>query len=106
MKIAEEAMVHQELATNAVKYDALSAPAGRVTVRSHAMGAGRDAPLSVEWIERGGPAVVTPSRRSFGGRLLEEGLARELAGKVSLNDRPEGLVCRTELPPKALEPIE
>jgi two-component sensor histidine kinase len=95
-----------ELATNAVKYGALSSPAGRVTVRSRVQATQDGARLKLDWIESGGPEVVAPARRGFGGRLLEEGLAGELSGKVTLDYRPEGLACRMDLPLKALEPVE
>jgi PAS domain S-box-containing protein len=99
-------MAIHELATNAVKYGALSTPAGRVTVVSKVIGSGEAKQLIVEWNERGGPPVTPPTRRGFGGRLLEEGLAGELAGKVRLDYRVEGLSCRMELPMSVLEPTE
>ena len=99
-------MAIHELATNAVKYGALSAPGGRVSVRSHVTELNGEPRLKVEWVESGGPPVVRPGRRGFGGRLLEEGLAGELAGVVQLEYRPEGLLCRMELPMRALEPTE
>ncbi|MDP3659183.1 HWE histidine kinase domain-containing protein [Phenylobacterium sp.] len=95
-------MALHELATNAVKYGALSTPSGRVLVRSRVSGAD----LVLEWIEQGGPTVVRPSRRGFGGRLLEQGLAGELAGRVVLTYDPAGLSCRMQLPMRALEPTE
>jgi two-component sensor histidine kinase len=99
-------MAIHELATNAVKYGALSTPAGRVTVVSKVIGSGDATQLIVEWNERGGPPVTIPTRRGFGGRLLEQGLAGELAGKVRLDYRVEGLSCRMELPMSALEPTK
>jgi PAS domain S-box-containing protein len=99
-------MALHELATNAVKYGALSTATGRVTVRANVDGATDARRLGVEWIESGGPVVARPSRRGFGARLLEEGLAGELAGTVTLDYRPDGLVCRMDLPLKALEPTE
>ncbi len=78
-----------ELATNAVKYGALSTPEGRVCVQWT-----REAErLRLVWQETGGPAVAEPTRRGFGARLLEQGLAEELRGAVRLEFRPEGLVC-------------
>jgi PAS domain S-box-containing protein len=96
-------MAVHELATNALKHGALSSPDGRVTVR--ALSKDRDH-LSLEWIESGGPPVSPPARRGFGGRLLERGLAAELAGRVKLDYNPDGLSCRMELPLHALEPKE
>jgi len=81
-----------ELGTNAVKYGALSRPDGRVEVR-WSVEAGR---LRLTWRERGGPSVTAPSRRGFGTRLLLQGLAEELGGKVSLDFNPDGLLCTVE----------
>jgi two-component sensor histidine kinase/PAS domain-containing protein len=95
-------MAMHELATNAVKYGALSTPGGQVTVRSRIM----DDRLTMDWIESGGPPVQAPDRRGFGSRLLEQGLAGELAGDVSLDYVSTGLTCHMELPLHALEPDE
>ncbi|WP_395672629.1 HWE histidine kinase domain-containing protein [Phenylobacterium sp.] len=99
-------MAFHELATNAVKYGALSTPTGRVSVRSRVMLSDAGHRLIVEWTESGGPPVTKPHRRGFGGRLLEQGLAGELRGEVKLDYRPEGLFCRIELPMQGLEPTE
>lgn len=99
-------MAVHELATNAVKYGALSTPGGRVEVRSKVIGSGPDAELVLEWSESGGPPVEKPKRRGFGGRLLKQGLAGELAGQVQLDYRPAGLLCRMQLPMTALESTE
>ena len=64
----------------------------------------QSARLEVEWRESGGPTVIAPERRGFGSRLLEQGLAAELDGKVKLEFRPGGVRCRMELPMQALEP--
>jgi len=64
-----------ELATNAMKYGALSREGGHVTLAWERIGAaGRR--VRIVWREHGGPAVVAPSRRGFGHRLLERGLDR------------------------------
>jgi len=81
-----------ELATNAVKYGALSTPAGRVAVRWTAEGG----LLRLTWRETDGPPVSGPIQRGFGARLLEQGLAGELGGAVTLDFRLEGLVCMVE----------
>ncbi|TNC15993.1 PAS domain S-box protein [Methylobacterium terricola] len=88
------AMALHELATNAVKYGALSVPAGQVTL-SWSVGEGR---LSLRWQERGGPSVVPPTRTGFGSRLIERSLARELDGTVSLSFPREGVVCTIVAP--------
>lgn len=87
-------MALHELATNAVKYGALSVPKGRVRV-SWGVQNGR---LALTWEETKGPVVAPPSNRGFGSRLLERGLASELGGQVELAFRPEGVCCRIDAP--------
>ncbi len=88
------AMGAHELATNAVKYGALSNETGKVTVRWSLEGDR----LRLDWQERGGPQVTPPATRGFGSRLLERGLAHELAGQVVMDFLPAGLACRIEAP--------
>jgi two-component sensor histidine kinase/PAS domain-containing protein len=99
-------MAFHELATNALKYGSLSTPTGLVEVRTQVAGAPGDQALTIEWIESGGPPVAPPTRRGFGGRVLKQGLAGELAGDVQLDYRPEGLSCRIRIPMHALEPTQ
>ncbi|HET6972074.1 MAG TPA: HWE histidine kinase domain-containing protein [Phenylobacterium sp.] len=89
--VALSLAVH-ELATNAVKYGALSQPEGRIDVRWSV----DDRRLRLTWRESGGPRVSYPARRGFGARLLEQGLAEELRGSVRLEFHPEGLVCEVD----------
>ncbi|CAN5207437.1 sensor histidine kinase [soil metagenome] len=63
------AMTLNELSTNAVKYGALSLPQGRVSITAKVdEGASQ---FRLTWVEKGGPPVKEPSRRSFGTRLIE-----------------------------------
>jgi len=57
-----------ELATNAVKYGALSNAVGRIHVRWKAV---RNDQLRLSWQERHGPTVVPPRRKGFGSILIE-----------------------------------
>jgi PAS domain S-box-containing protein len=91
-------MAFHELATNAVKYGALSTPDGAVGVRWAIDRAGDRPALEIVWAERDGPPVETPTRRGFGSSLLEAGLKRELDGAVMLAFEREGLACRIRLP--------
>jgi PAS domain S-box-containing protein len=87
------AMTLHELATNAAKYGALSAVNGRVELKwSHEPG-GR---LNLRWVETGGPAIQAPTRKGFGGRIIEQMIA-QLRGKTFFDWRPEGLVCEITL---------
>jgi PAS domain S-box-containing protein len=94
-------MALHELATNAVKYGALSMPSGRVRIDwSVAPGAragtGGGPRLLLTWRESGGPPVLPPTRRGFGSRLIERGLAAELSGEANIDFLPEGVLCRIE----------
>lgn len=91
------ALAIHELCTNAAKYGALSVPAGRVVIRWW-LARDPDGPrLRLLWRETGGPRVEAPSRRGFGSRLLERGLAAELQGRVKLDFKPEGLTCKMDV---------
>src|SRR5580698_7907859 len=71
-----------ELATNAVKFGALSADTGRVSVTwTQRSGGG----FELHWVERGGPSVNAPSRRGFGATLLERVTGRELGGQAKID---------------------
>ncbi|MHC2291708.1 HWE histidine kinase domain-containing protein [Bradyrhizobium barranii] len=86
-----------ELATNAVKYGALSNAVGSVQISWTAeTPAGKRLVLS--WSERGGPPVAPPAHKGFGSRVLERGLAHELEGEVQLDYRPSGLICTMDIP--------
>ncbi|HEX8570674.1 MAG TPA: PAS domain S-box protein [Caulobacteraceae bacterium] len=88
------ALALHELASNALKYGALSNADGRVSARWTL----RDQALDFRWEETGGPPVEAPKRAGFGSRLLERGLASELNGQVRVHYRPEGVVCTIEAP--------
>jgi PAS domain S-box-containing protein len=83
-------MVFHELATNAVKYGALSVAGGKVLVAWRKSRPGR---LHVEWREMGGPPVSPPRRRGFGSRLIEQALASDLDGDARLYFPSEGVRC-------------
>lgn len=91
------AMALNELATNAVKYGALSNGTGVVDVDWSVT---QDNPqqFHLRWAESSGPPVAAPRRRGFGSRLIEQGLAHDLAGKARLTFAREGLVCAIEAP--------
>ena len=85
-------MALHELATNAAKYGALSAPGGRVEVFWRAEPTtGR---LRLCWSELDGPPVLAlPERRGFGSTLLESVTRGQLGGKAEFHWHTEGLVC-------------
>jgi two-component sensor histidine kinase len=85
------ALILHELATNALKYGALSTPEGRVEL-SWTYDPEHRA-LQGVWVESGGPTVVEPTRKGFGSRLIERSLRGELKGAAVMDYRPEGLLC-------------
>ncbi len=96
-------MALHELATNASKYGALSAPAGRVEVKwrreTDAEGAPR---LEVHWREIGGPPVEKPARAGFGHNVVEGMVAASLNGKAQLSWNREGVVWSLDVPADCL----
>lgn len=89
-------MVLHELATNAVKFGALSQPTGKLRITSSVRSS--DAELTLVWQESGGPLVAPRRRTGFGSRLLEQGIVFELDGAVTLDFEADGLGCRIMLP--------
>ena len=87
------ALALHELATNAVKYGALSVPEGKVTFSWSLVRARRARQLAMTWREHEGPRVATPTRVGFGTRLIQRGLAADLNGHVEIAYPPEGVVC-------------
>lgn len=92
------ALAIHELCTNAAKYGALAAEHGLVSIDWTFAATPEGERLRFIWRESGGPAVIAPTRRGFGARLLERGLAAELNGAVSLSFPPGGLVCEIDAP--------
>jgi two-component sensor histidine kinase len=91
-------LVVHELATNAVKYGALSSPDGRVRVQWEVSGPAGAEELRLEWSESGGPGVSPPTRRGFGTRLIERTLTGHVGGRIALEYPPDGARCRIEAP--------
>jgi PAS domain S-box-containing protein len=90
-----------ELATNASKYGALSADAGRVEVDWRFEGDR----FAMSWIERNGPPVSRPQRCGFGSVVIASMAERAVDGEVELDYASSGLVWRlTCSAAKALEP--
>ncbi|MGA7993833.1 MAG: HWE histidine kinase domain-containing protein [Bradyrhizobium sp.] len=87
-----------ELATNAVKYGALSNAVGSILIGWTVETAPAGKRLLLNWTEKGGPQVTPPAHRGFGSRVIERGLTHELEGTVHLDYRPDGLVCTMDIP--------
>jgi PAS domain S-box-containing protein len=92
-----------ELATNAAKYGAFSGETGCVRVGWTIEPAPDGDRLILRWSEEGGPQVTPPSKKGFGSRVIERGLAFELGGITTLDFCPDGVVCTIDIPaPRAV----
>jgi two-component sensor histidine kinase len=83
------ALVVHELATNSLKYGALSVECGTLDLGCTAPG--EDVVLA--WIERGGPPVVEPSAQAgYGSQLIRRSVAHQLGGSIAFDWSAEGLI--------------
>lgn len=89
------AMILNELATNAVKHGALSAPGGAVSVAWSMIGPDR---LRLEWRELGGPPTLPPTVLGYGTRFIERAVSHELGGAYASAYPAEGFTCTIEIP--------
>jgi len=89
------AVALHELATNAVKYGALSTPGGRITVEWRYRSLRR---LYFRWTETGGPPVPgPPTRQGFGTRVIKRMVDSQLNSEAQFNWHKTGLVCEIDL---------
>jgi PAS domain S-box-containing protein len=88
------AMVMHELATNAVKYGALSNGTGRVDVMWERLS--NPDLVRLVWQETGGPTVSAPKRAGFGSHVIERAFGGQL-GHAQLVFNPSGLLCTLEI---------
>jgi two-component sensor histidine kinase len=93
------ALVVHELATNSMKYGALSCEEGALDVAC-------DSPsdeVVIVWTERGGPAVTTPEgAQGFGSKLVTRSVSSQLGGSIDYDWQPTGLVVTLKVQAKAL----
>ena len=87
-----------ELATNAAKYGALCSPTGRVALIAHVHAGDPGEELRMVWQEIGGPVVDRPTAAGFGTTMLCQAIEYQHKGRVELDWRKEGLICRIALP--------
>ena len=95
-------LILNELCTNATKYGALSLDGGRVSLdwqRCASSGV-----LVLRWIERGGPLVRPVGSKSFGSRLLEQAIPRQLGGFAQLSFLSLGVEYVLTVPLDKLRP--
>jgi two-component sensor histidine kinase len=88
------ALVIHELATNSLKYGALSAASGTLDVSRSV----DESEVVLAWVERGGPAVVAPTRTTgFGSKMVNLGMPRQLGGSIAYDWSKEGLIVTLRL---------
>ena len=80
-----------ELATNALKYGALSHHEGNVGIRWTSADGGR---FTLVWQESGGPPVAPPSSRGFGSQLLNKVGPGYFSGIGKIEYKPDGVAYR------------
>jgi two-component sensor histidine kinase len=88
------ALVVHELATNSLKYGALSVDVGLLDISCEEEG---DA-IILKWIERGGPEILTtPRQDGFGSKLVERSVSRQLGGSIQTEWLPEGAIVTLQM---------
>ncbi|MBW4022060.1 MAG: PAS domain S-box protein [Proteobacteria bacterium] len=97
------ALVLHELATNAVKYGALSVSQGQVVVSWETVEVEGELWLRFKWREVGGPTVVPPTRQGFGSRLIERSFGQTLGSTIRLDYAETGVTFTFEAPLAGLQ---
>jgi two-component sensor histidine kinase len=87
-----------ELATNAVKYGALSSPQGRLSVSWSVVEPPGAGGLKLDWRERGGPSVIHPKDKGFGHVVIKHMIEQAVGGSVELDFAEEGLHWSLQAP--------
>ena len=91
-------MALHELATNAVKYGALSKDGGCVLINWEVARTSHGIRATLNWRETGGPEVKEPDGNGFGSVLIEKGFAAQLGGSAWLKFNPDGVQCTLNFP--------
>jgi PAS domain S-box-containing protein len=89
-----------ELATNAVKYGALSQPTGKLEVTWELKARKPTAEVALQWRESGVsmPTVGPPKRKGYGSELIERALPYQLSAKTQLEFGSDGVRCAIVVP--------
>jgi two-component sensor histidine kinase len=88
------ALVIHELATNSLKYGALSVNQGALNIDCTPM----ENQVVVRWVESGGPPVVRPEGMSgFGSKLVHRSIVDQLGGSIVFDWLSQGVVVTLEV---------
>lgn len=85
-------MALHELATNAVKYGALSTTDGRIAIQWTVLTTAPPS-LRLSWKERSGPVISPPQRSGFGSTMIRRALTAQLGAELNMNFDRLGLEC-------------
>jgi PAS domain S-box-containing protein len=96
------ALIVHELATNALKYGALSAAEGRLSIQGRIEHRDGEDRFSFLWLESGGPPVLPPTRKGFGSVILIDA-AKQFGESVAMNFEPQGVSYELAIPLSAIE---
>lgn len=88
------ALALHELATNAIKYGALSNDTGHIHIAWHI----EDGIFRLDWTESGGPKIRAPEKTGFGTRMIAKALASYINGKGEVDYAEDGLRFRLAAP--------
>ena len=97
------ALIVHELATNAVKYGALSCAEGRVQIEGRIEGVDENGQFRFMWRESGGPLVTPPTRQGFGSNVLFRA-AKHFGQNADAKYAPEGLTYNLVIALDKIEP--
>lgn len=93
------ALLFHEFATNAVKYGALSAAAGRLDISASV----KDQKLQIHWVETNGPELPPECSKEAGfGNRLEQTIAQSLGAEIERDWQAPGLAIRLVLPSEVI----
>lgn len=94
------ALVVHELATNSLKYGALSCETGTLDITTKSASATQ---IELVWMERGGPPVRAPGEQSgFGSKLVHRSVSKQLGGRIDYEWAKDGLIVSLRLERRSL----
>ena len=89
------ALIIHELATNSLKYGALSSGTGTLDIATTAP---TDTEIELIWMERGGPQVEAPPEpNGFGSKLVQRSVSKQLGGTIEYDWAQDGLIVTLRL---------
>lgn len=91
-------MAFYELATNAMKYGALSVPDGCVNLTWEQSDTADGSVIELHWIETGGPAAEKPDETGFGSFITGRALQMETGGEITSDFGPQGFNWHLRMP--------